>query len=677
MISYVASLKNNSLISSAIREKDDITANTLVNDHVNLYKYIKANVTLFSGYDCFIIDISAVDDIDDDIVKAVEMYKTYNENSRIIILSPTQRAGSELLSRLFALGINNIAASFDRVELKEELLKCLSDSGKTFKEALIFKDVKENDSTIAKEELKFAEKVTIGISGASPKIGVTHAAITLAMTLRRRGYMVCLIELNGSGTFQKIRNSFNAKMNGTFFKVDGVDLYPDADKHILAEAKTNAYNFLILDFGNYINSDIEEYFKCHEKIMIVGSKPWEMESLTEFISIYDDDTIISINYIFNFTATENKKEIKKNAKLPNGEKLKVFFADYSPNLFDVHNFASIDSILSDYLAIETKKQKKKGVFGMRKLFNFVMTTSILVMVLSACGGGNKVSESVKDGRQNSSSLSESVGTQLPGTETTNGKNQKNDDTQAPVLDTNLSNTYTFFAQPKNKNVFETANIIADYNIKDESEVITGFMNIKEGAFIDVATYLGDYKDKTLETEIQEVKLSKEQLESITDKIQTEDHSYSIAADLIISDIYGNALSTPIVIDVDRDAPEITAPNLKIEWDVDLDLVNSSETGKIFSTAGEKVIWSIDDGIMPTIRVFNADTGEQIDLPEEEYKYIPTMNILCLSYVGVEYEDNFCGKGLILKDNPSTIVDTTFDTVKDLDAMSSEYNRYQR
>lgn len=149
----------------------------------------------------------------------------------------------------------------------------------------------------------------------------------------------------------------------------------------------------------------------------------------------------------------------------------------------------------------------------------------------------------------------------------------------------------------------------------------------------------------------------------------------MAADLIISDIYGNALSTPIVIDVDRDAPEITAPNLKIEWDVDLDLVNSSETGKIFSTAGEKVIWSIDDGIMPTIRVFNADTGEQIDLPEEEYKYIPTMNILCLSYVGVEYEDNFCGKGLILKDNPSTIVDTTFDTVKDLDAMSSEYNRY--
>ena len=55
MVAYISSVKYNSIISSVVKEKDEIIAHNLINDHVNLYKYIQANVTLFSGYDYFIV----------------------------------------------------------------------------------------------------------------------------------------------------------------------------------------------------------------------------------------------------------------------------------------------------------------------------------------------------------------------------------------------------------------------------------------------------------------------------------------------------------------------------------------------------------------------------------------------------------------------------------------------
>lgn len=624
MVAYISSVKYNSIISSVVKEKDEIIAHNLINDHVNLYKYIQANVTLFSGYDYFIVDISAVDDVDDDIIKALEMYRTFNELTRIIIVSPNRRAGNELLAKIFSLGINNIAASFDQLELREELTKCMSETGKSFKEAIIFKDVSNALNSELKEIKKIVEKVTIGFASCQNRIGCTHNAILMALALRKKGYIVAIAEMCcKSLAFNKIRNSFNKQLQNNFFSIDGLDFYPDANKHTLVEIKQKAYNFIIIDFGNYSDFETEDYFKCHEKVMVTGSKPWEIEYLSEFLSIYDDETLSSINYIFNFTPEINQKEIKRNLKLHNGEKLKAYFQDYTPDLFNTFTFKELDKILKDYL---TEKKQKKGIFGMKKfIFSFIISISVLC---AACGGKSSNTSSSNNKPEQSS---------------VEGKNNKNDK-DAPVAELLIKNGFLY----NEKREINAYDFIDEKSVQDESDVIAGFINVKEGEFINCKTFVSEYFDKEIKG--TEQKIDKKKLNDIKETISANTtDSYAISADLVLADINGNARIYPIIIDIDNEAPVIEAPDLYIEW-------NTGENIWNFSGFPEN----------HEAKVYNAQTNEEIQMTDKDYKNIIDET---LANVGLNYSDNFFGNiefhSLLTREGKEAYRTHTYDSVKDI------------
>jgi hypothetical protein len=626
MVAYISSVKYNSIISSVVKEKDEIIAHNLINDHVNLYKYIQANVTLFSGYDYFIVDISAVDDVDDDIIKALEMYRTFNELTRIIIVSPNRRAGNELLAKIFSLGINNIAASFDQLELREELTKCMSETGKSFKEAIIFKDVSNALNSELKEIKKIVEKVTIGFASCQNRIGCTHNAILMALALRKKGYIVAIAEMCcKSLAFNKIRNSFNKQLQNNFFSIDGLDFYPDANKHTLVEIKQKAYNFIIIDFGNYSDFETEDYFKCHEKVMVTGSKPWEIEYLSEFLSIYDDETLSSINYIFNFTPEINQKEIKRNLKLHNGEKLKAYFQDYTPDLFNTFTFKELDKILKDYLI---EKKQKKGIFGMKKfIFSFVISISVLC---AACGGKSSNTSSSNNKPEQSS---------------VEGKNNKNDK-DAPVAELLIKNGFLY----NEKREINAYDFIDEKSVQDESDVIAGFINVKEGEFIDCKTFVSEYFDKEIEG--TEQKIDKKKLNNIKETISANTtDSYAISADLVLADINGNARIYPIIIDIDNEAPVIEAQNIYVEWNI-----------------GEN-IWNFGQGFPENkeAKAYDVETNKEVQITDEDYKNIYNE---VFANVGLNYSDNFFGNMafhtvIATKDGSQVYRAHTYDSVKDV------------
>lgn len=623
MVAYISSVKYNSIISSVVKEKDEIIAHNLINDHVNLYKYIQANVTLFSGYDYFIVDISAVDDVDDDIIKALEMYRTFNELTRIIIVSPNRRAGSELLAKIFSLGINNIAASFDQLELREELLKCMSDSGKSFKEAIIFKDVSNALNSELKEVKKLVEKVTIGVASCQSRMGCTHNAIIMALSLRKKGYIVAIVEMCKYTTFNKIRNNFNKQLQNNYFSIDGLDFYPDADKHTLVDIKQKAYNFIIIDFGNYTDFENEEYYKCHEKIMIVGSKPWEIEHLSEFLSIYDDETLASIHYIFNFTPDINHKEIKRNLKLQSGDKLRAYFQDYTPDLFNTFSFKDLDKILNDYLTDKNVKNKKRGIFGMKKfIFSFLIGTAIFS---TACGGRNQSTNS----------------SNKPTVESNKNKGDKD----APVAELLVSNGFLY----NEKREITAYDFIDESTVQDESDVVAGFINIKEGDFIKATTFVSDYMDTQLEP--TDEKLDKKKMSEITETISANTtDSYAISADLVLADVNGNAKIYPVVINIDNEAPVIEAPDLYIEWNT-----------------GENIWEFFGFPENREAKVYNAETNEEIQMTDEDYNNIVQEG---LANVGLNYSDNFFGNMAfrsisVTKDGKESFRAHTYDSVKDI------------
>ena len=246
-------------------------------NHVEFLKYIKNNIITLSGIEFFIVDLSAIDDLDEDILQAFKMFRTMYDETRCIVIAPYRQAGDVLLSQLFALGIWNIIATNDYLELKKSLEHCLSDKGMSFKEGLIYKDIKQIEK-VDINEAKAVSRVMIGLTGSQKRIGTTHSAVMLAGCLRKKGYMVAAVEFNSSGAFQKIREDFGEKFHDHFyFSMNGIDYYPDIERESFQKVLEKSYNFIIMDFGNYQDCNIEEYHKCHVRVICAGSKAWELE----------------------------------------------------------------------------------------------------------------------------------------------------------------------------------------------------------------------------------------------------------------------------------------------------------------------------------------------------------------------------------------------------------------
>lgn len=363
MVYYISSNVYNQTISNTLKENEEIVLNQQIGNHIQFQKFIKSNLSKMANIDYFLVDISALDDTDEEIIEAIKMFRTMYEDTRIIIIAPTRLPGDELLAQIFALGIRNIIATMDYLILKNELQICLSEKGKSFKDALEFKDIKKTEDVLNRAEIKEVSKVMIGVAGVQSRIGSTHNAIILAGFLRKQGFLVALAECNSSESFHAIRENFGQKFhNHMYFTMNGIDYYPNVTEQSLGSIMDKSYNFIIMDFGNYQNSIAAAlYHKCHVRIMISGSKAWELNGVVNFLNQYDDDVLSHIHFLFNFTDSEYEKPLRKEMKSSNGESLSVFFLPYFSDPFNTYDFPAAKTFLKDYLPC--KEVKKKGLFS--------------------------------------------------------------------------------------------------------------------------------------------------------------------------------------------------------------------------------------------------------------------------------------------------------------------------
>lgn len=357
MVYYIASTVYHQTILSAVNEAEKIIIGQQVDNHVELLKYVKNNIVALCDLEFFIVDLSAVDDLDEDILQAFKLFRTMYDTTRCIIVAPYRQAGDLLLSQIFALGIQNIVATNDYLELKKGLEHCLSEKGISFKDALVYKDVKKVE-TINLDEAKAVCRVMVGVAGSQTRIGVTHSCVMLAGTLRKRGYLVALVEFNSSGTFQFIREDFGEKLHDHFyFAMNGIDYYPSINRDLFQKILEKNYNFIVMDFGNYQDCDIEEYQKCHVRLILAGSKAWELGQVAGILQKYDDDILMNLHFYFNFTDKTYEKPIKKQMKNSKGESLHVHFLDYRSDPFNTEDFPAVEQILGEYLSIPIKKKR--------------------------------------------------------------------------------------------------------------------------------------------------------------------------------------------------------------------------------------------------------------------------------------------------------------------------------
>lgn len=361
MVFYIASNTYKEVISRAIKETDEILAGAVSSDEIFLLKYIKENGNQLSGLDMLVIDLTSCQDVDDEIVQALEQIRILDYETRIILLAANRSEGDALLTKCFQMSIYNIICTDDFLEIKNQLSRCLT-AGMEYKDAIRFKEVKTKEQLVVKKEIKqVVSKVMIAFAGASARIGVTHHVIVLANYLRAHGFMVAIAEYNNSQAFVQIQEAFGeSTLEDGCFSIRGVDYYASSDTNKIGSILGKSYNFVLVDFGCYETCDRVTYNKADVRMIVAGSKPWEVEAVNAVFEHADKETLKQYHFLFNFTPEKDRKTIRESM----GEISRVYFLNYTEEPFVSGDFAAADEILKGYMPIQI--EKKKGLFRRRR-----------------------------------------------------------------------------------------------------------------------------------------------------------------------------------------------------------------------------------------------------------------------------------------------------------------------
>lgn len=339
---YLASEAYAELISSALKAEDILPVMPEVGNDIEL----QIKETPQNEFDAIVLDLSALKDTDDQILKVLETIRFWDDNIRIILLAANRYPGDRLLKECFLAGIYNITCSNDYVEIRDFLHKALT-IGMTYKEAMEFK--KEASRPRKMVQRKENIKVHIALCGTQNRIGVTHNTLTLAYTLRKMGYIVAVRERKESQDFFSIMESYQAEKQDGYYSLEDVDFYPYQNKDSFGD---RAYNFILSDMGT-ISSYLLEQEKIDDVLLVCGSKAWELGYLTSAIS-QNISQKENVNYLFNFTDDSMKKDLMQEFGRP------VYFAEYHADPF-------VSSLKEYVKKFEPEKEKRKGFLNFKKI----------------------------------------------------------------------------------------------------------------------------------------------------------------------------------------------------------------------------------------------------------------------------------------------------------------------
>lgn len=409
MLLYITSRENYNLLDD-ICEKNNIVISK-VTDHANLKRFVMQEMNNLSHCTQFAIDLLALRNTDDEIIQAIQAFRTMYD-SRIIIVSLND-GSNELLEKLQNDGVYYFIAEIHKDNLKEHIKECIigedkrilpkaeSDILKTddistksryeeqaigtkykppvesnlIKESLEDRQIIKEDKPqtfvkekiVIKEKPKFVkQKSIIAVCGTQNRIGTTTQSILITKFLNSQGLKSCYVEANGNNHIITIPDYYTVNVNKDIgiVQTDNIEMYY---KYDLPYIMSLNYDFYILDYGRFENVDTESFIIADKRVIVAGAKAWEMD---KFSNIFRKvGTLNDINFIFSFVYINEQEDIKE---LMSKFKYTTYFSAYIPTHFiesPCDNESIYKSIFKDYLEVEvnqecikTPKRKWFGVF---------------------------------------------------------------------------------------------------------------------------------------------------------------------------------------------------------------------------------------------------------------------------------------------------------------------------
>lgn len=141
------------------------------------------------------------------------------------------------------------------------------------------------------------KSLTIAVAGTQHRMGATHLALLITSYLNKTGKGCFYIENNESGHISSILKRYqNIKTKNGIYQLYHCNVIPNT-KSYLPYPKED-YPFTVLDYGCLNKDNLEEFLKAEIKLVIAGSKDWELnetERILRMLNGYKD-----ITYLFNF-----------------------------------------------------------------------------------------------------------------------------------------------------------------------------------------------------------------------------------------------------------------------------------------------------------------------------------------------------------------------------------------
>lgn len=168
MLSYIASNSTASLIKTICKEQSIMILNQEV-EKMDFFKYIKQTKVNFNLIKYLIIDLGQLKNSEDEIINSVRYFKEMYINTRIIIIAKGYDEQNTILTTLYENGIYNIINALEEQQIKEEIIKCLSQDGLQQKDVKRFKriEIQETNKKDKYQEFifKLKEKVKQKVKG--------------------------------------------------------------------------------------------------------------------------------------------------------------------------------------------------------------------------------------------------------------------------------------------------------------------------------------------------------------------------------------------------------------------------------------------------------------------------------------------------------------------------------
>lgn len=333
MLLYISSNKNIGIFDFLTKEKGIIIKKLSGEFYLN--KFVVHDMRNLNHYSYVAIDLQAIKDAEQEIIEALRAFKVMYD-SRVIIFAEGKNKEENLIKSLVNEKIYNIIIANTVAEIKEEILKCISEEGMTYEDYFTRENNKLSGNV---SQYIFKQKdIKIAVAGVSRRCGTTTTAFNLTNCLYGLGAKVSYTEANDNNHLKVIADYYEfIKDSRESLNYKGVEYYQN-------KQFPNGYNFNVFDIGVLNGNTLPIYKACNVRMLCSGSKPYEIAGYKKALeSIFE----LSINTIFNFSQEVGRTNLKK---LVENENNKAYFTDYSPNLFDGKiNEKIFKEILQDYI----------------------------------------------------------------------------------------------------------------------------------------------------------------------------------------------------------------------------------------------------------------------------------------------------------------------------------------